>query len=438
MGNSLDSRDTIIHRLVGGLVFLTILRPLPGTVGPDLVVWKRVMDVVWLVFVVSIGLCYIIRSQSISLSLLPGIGWLGSISTLSITSAFMSATVLETPVVYSDLLEPYRWIYYALVLSIAGGVRWSKHEIKEHLVRPLTWGLGVSYLITFIAAVNPYGRGALTLLYNFDSGGRDLITRIASRTEFGFYYRSSGTFINPNFYGVFISYSIPFILSYYSNIKSKAKRRAVSFVSLFSFAAIVITGSRTAIICSVISVSIYCVLVYKRGDAVVHKKFVFGILVCIALAAVLVAPKLARIVYTVQQIRTGGLLEIASLEVKYNQTVRYVSNTISKSPIIGIGPAKGVNQYLGDNQYAKQFVRYGLSGLFLLLGFLITVAKRSWSRLYSEQNSMLVCFRAAIVSSVVAILISFLTGGFFENTQISTIMFILFGVSYSTFSTNHS
>jgi hypothetical protein len=426
-------RFAIQHRLISWFLFFTVLRPLPGGEGGIELAAKRLIDVAWLALALFILLMYGLKDGKIKTSARRGVWWLLSMALLATISTFTAATFLQRNVVTGDLLEIYRWIYYALVLVITAGVPWSVEAIKRNILIPLLAALSISYVITIAAGLSAQAQALLSNIYTFKYEGVGILSRIQSAS--GFYYRTSGTFGNPNFFGVAVAVFLPFIYAASSSLSDKRARVAASFLAIVSFPIVALTGSRTGILAAVIATLLYSfgLRKFKGSRELPGKKYIYSIIVVIIAFSLAIAPMLVRIAVTLNEISEGGILEVHSLAVKYEESARYVSIALSESPFIGIGPSKNLNRYLGDNQYTKQFVRYGFVGLLVVVGFFLSVYTKACKIRKETRSITRFCYSNAVVAAVPVFLISCITGDFFEVTQLATILIVLFGVLYSLY-----
>ena len=107
--------------LVGGLVFLTILRPWPNIGDPSLT--GRAMDLLWL-FLAFIVLMTTTSSVWRLRRIWPGAYWLLAMTANVLISLAAAVFLLGQPVILRDLFELYRGPYYFLIFLVATRVTW--------------------------------------------------------------------------------------------------------------------------------------------------------------------------------------------------------------------------------------------------------------------------------------------------------------------------
>ena len=120
-------RNWHLHAMIGGLLYLTILRPLPD--GSSAFLYDRLLDGVWLLLVTAIlGYQFLYKRER--LHIWSGGFWLlaGSVVVLV---ALPVGFLLGQPVITRDFFELYRGPYYFLVLLLATQVVWDEENISQ-------------------------------------------------------------------------------------------------------------------------------------------------------------------------------------------------------------------------------------------------------------------------------------------------------------------
>ena len=454
-----------IHAVLGAFLYLTILRPLP--LAQDTVVVDRALDVVWLAMAAAVVL-YAYRRSSGHLRVWRGLYWLVAGGALMVVSLVVGA-IAGQQVIARDLFEFYRAPFYVLVLLGATQVDWDRADLSKHLMKPLLAALAVSGAFAIVQMDIYTGKGAVTIAY---------YVRYAEwfPRETDFLAATSGTFGNPNWYGVALGVTLPVMWA-----ASSALRRPGYFVPSAVAVAIliVLTGSRTALLAASAGAGVYALMWATRYLFRVRRStalpmttitliswlaviLVFGLGVTFsgrhhATAMALgrgVVSEVSALADRVWPFGTEGIavaeteastrkslvdelrdatvsgFENRSFDSKLDGSVALASEAVARSPWFGLGPSKSRDSLLGDNQYSLTFYRYGLVGIAVWAGFRVALVWQGlmlWWRRVDEAQA----FGAALVTMAVVMVVAGVGGAFFDARQIAVVMLILAGVSMS-------
>jgi O-antigen ligase len=218
-------------------------------------------------------------------------------------------------------------------------------------------------------------------------------------------YRMFSSFLDPNyagaFFAIFFLYTIAFLREYLAN-KKLIKSLLISLIALFTFIALYLTYSRSALIMLLIGVIIYLCLIGK-------KKFIALAIVLIFLS-IFILPK---------SFTTEGtnFLRAVSSEARI-KSAQEALKVIQSSPIYGVGfnAYRYAGNRLGivtgldwqashggagtDNSFLFVLATTGIIGLIIYLNFLYKIIRLGLSNI--KRNK----YAAVLVSSLVGLLIS--------------------------------
>ncbi|HAO09422.1 MAG TPA: hypothetical protein DCQ50_21120 [Chryseobacterium sp.] len=239
------------------------------------------------------------------------------------------------------------------------------------------------------------------------------------------YMTVSGTWINPNVTAIYLSLSLPAVISIFINPKSDTKK-IYSVGVLFIIAAILSLKCRTAFIGSLISTLIllgvhYNCIVFIKTKVSLTKKISFGIVI------LLLTMLGGNYLYKAKQASADGRQLIWKIS----------ASMISQKPIVGLGygmfereynikqahyfASKGASEneianasfvYMAYNEFLQNFVEGGMMGFVLFTTFLMSLLVRM-NRYVNEdkpgqnRNVYTVAAHAAIAGFAVMSLINF-------------------------------
>ena len=460
------SRNRSHYALVGVLLFLTILRPLPEV--SNYFLHDRLLDVGWLVLVVAILAYRFVnerkrpRAWSASYWLLAG--------TLVVMVSLPVGALLGQPVVLRDFFEFYRGPYYFLVLLLATQVGWSDDNLLEFLYKPLLIALFFAFAISILQGLGDWGTSLVSNLYTpkFAEPFRNAFSNSGSQGSGFFFSINSGTFANSNWYGVSLGIMMPFLMAGLFATGHRRLRAAILITAVVAFLMIVIAGSRTGLFLGTVAVFGYCGLwLFEawRRPSVAHVAvdrvgkwapmlLLMTVVSLLVLASALRGDRyhgtvvaLARgigleIEAVAQDGGPGGLVEeLRGLKIgRYNNpsaahkiegSTILIKETWHRSPVFGLGPSKAVGNVLGDTQYSVVFYRYGVVGMLVWFGFWIAVVWHTFRQWRRATTPLQAGILRAVLATIPAFIVAGVGGAFFDARQIATLFLLLIGVAVS-------
>ena len=256
------ARNSRSHALIGGFLFLTILRPLPGLW--EALVVGRIVDLVWLLLALLI-IYQITGGGKRLLQIWRGSIWLLLMPVAVLISISAAILVVQQPVITRDFFELYRGPYYFLIILVVTQVTWSDKQLSKFLFKPLVVALWVSFAISILQSPLAPSREIIEYLYT-PKGAKDIFVAISSASAGEtFKLRTSGTFGNPNWYGVALAMVIPFLLAGWSIIGNRRLRLATLATAITALIFLGVTGSRTAIAAGILATLVYFLIALWDG-----------------------------------------------------------------------------------------------------------------------------------------------------------------------------
>ena len=417
--------------LIGGLLFLTVLRPLPNLGNPFLV--GRAIDLLWLVLAFLVLMLITDVGRRLSR------GWRGAYWLLAMTAAVLvslstGAYLLGQPIITRDLFELYRGPYYFLILLIATQVRWSDRQLTSYFFKPFVVALWIAFAVSLVQGLGP---DLVQYVYTPKATQSILIA-----INEGTYVRNSGTFANPNWYGVALAVTLPFLLAGHSIVGHPRFRILIWLTSVSALLFLGISGSRTGLAAGVVAVAGYFLwslwdarkrslrLQRVRGRYVSRAFMGLFLFVTVVLLLTFVS-RGVRFSEVLTALSEGSLLGIDSVAHKWSSATALVRETLERSPLFGFGPSKEISQLLGDNQYSVLIYRYGLFGLTAWFGFWTAVFWHALRLKRRAQTALQANMARAVLAAVPAFVLAGFGGAFFDATQIATLFLLLIGIAFS-------
>ena len=469
------SRSRRIYVLIGVLLFLTILRPLPD-VG-NAWIYDRLLDAGWFL-VVTVILAYRIvikrnrpRVWSASYWLLAG--------TVVLMLALPVGSLLGQPVILRDFFELYRGPYYFLVLLLATQVSWSDENLLEFLHKPLLIALFFTFAVSIMQGLGDWGESFVSNMYTpkFAEPFYDAFSNAVGRRESGFFFLiNAGTFANPNWYGVSLGIMVPFLMAGLFATGHRRLRTAIWVSAVVAFLMIVIAGSRTGLFMGTMAAfgyfGLWLLEAWKR-PSVAHVavgrvgRWAPMLLLMMVVTLLILASALRGDRYhgTVVALARGIGLEVESVvqdevadslmeeepsglveELRNLKIGRYTNPSAARkiegatnlikeawhrSPVVGLGPSKKVGNVLGDTQYSVVFYRYGTVGTLVWFGFWGAVMWHTFRRWRRATTPLQAGMLRAVLATVPAFILAGVGGAFFDARQIATLFLLLIGVAVS-------
>ncbi len=420
--------------IVGGLVFITILRPWPNVGNPFLT--GRAVDLLWL-FLAFIALIITTGGAQRLQRIWPGSYWLLAMTGSVLISLSVAVFFLGQPVIVRDLFELYRGPYYFLIFLVATQLTWNDRQLRDFFFKPLIIALWIAFAVSVLQGLGTELRSLVGNIYTPKSA-----SNLASAFAAGGKIRSSGTFANPNWYGVALAMVIPFLLAGFSAASRLRLRAAIWLTSITAFIFLGITGSRTALVAGILALGIY--FLWSMWDSRnsttrlslphsgVSRAFTFVFVATVILLLLAFISQTARTQELITALMQGSLLDIESISVKWADSIALAQETIERSLLVGLGPSKQITQHAGDNQYSHLFFRYGILGLVIWFGFWLTIFRHALRLKRRAQTPLQSSMARAVLATVPAFVAAGVGGGFFDATQIATLYLLLIGIAFSS------
>lgn len=251
-----------------------------------------------------------------------------------------------------------------------------------------------------------------TIIELFNLPGKDLLRNFYELSKSGnifqYYNRISGPLRNPNFLGIFMTIILNFILI--SNYKLRTK----VFFSIISIGLIYFTGSRTAIIIAVITISITYLINLKISKFKKERiKNIIAIIIILVISMVVVQEN-SNLFYSVRMNEIKD--DIEDLNGRSQIWEKY-EDDIQKNILIGNGIVKS-NEIIFDNLYIQYMYYYGLIGISILACLFIRNIYKICKLYMLEKNMEQKKFIVAILAIQIIIIISGVTIQILDSLQI--------------------
>ena len=344
---------------------------------------------------------------------------------------------LGQPVIVRDLFELYRGPYYFLIFLVATQVSWDDRQLRDYFFKPLILALWIAFAVSVVQGLGPEPRSIVGYIYTPNSA-----SDLASIFVPGGDVRSSGTFANPNWYGVALAVVLPFLLAGFSGVGRLRLRAAIWLTGVAAFLFLGITGSRTALVAGLLALGIYLLwsMVDSRrtrtrlrlAHSGISRLFTIVFVATVALLLLTFISQTTRIQELITALTQGSVLDIKSASIKWSGSISLARETLARSPLVGLGPSKQISQYAGDNQYSRLFFRYGILGLVTWFGFWLTIFRHALRLKRRAQTPLQASMARAVLATVPAFLAAGIGGGFFDATQIATLYLLLIGIAFSS------
>ncbi|MCH7705682.1 MAG: hypothetical protein IIB33_01380, partial [Chloroflexi bacterium] len=452
------SRNWHLHAMIGALLYLTILRPLPDVGSAFL--YDRLLDGVWFLLVTAIlGYQFVYKRRR--LRTWSGGFWLLA-GTVVVLVSLLVGSLLGQPIIIRDFFELYRGPYYFLVLLLATQVVWDDEDLGESFYKPLLAGLAIAFVVSVLQGLGGTGITIVSPIYTPKSA-EPIFSAFSSYlgSGYGFYLQNSGTFGNPNWYGVALGVVLPFLMAGWFIRGRRWLRLAIWGTGIVAFAMICASGSRTGLFVGTLTVfgffGLWVLESWKRpsiahvaprmvGRWVPLSLFVVAVAILFSFTAIKgeryhdTIVTFARVLVgsadftelrdVLDDIKIGRRTDVSGT-IKLDGATDAFREAWNRSPVFGLGPSKAVDPYLGDTQYSKLFYRYGIVGLIVWFGFWVAVLWRTLRLWWRASTPVQAAMLRAVLVSVPPFLVAGILGAFFDARQIATLFLILIGVALS-------
>ena len=302
----------------------------------------------------------------------------------------------------------------AVIKTSFGGIR----QFAE-IIRVIEWFVIYNYFNNWLREINSENieknlykcvgiimipLSIITIIELFNLPLKDLILKNMYELEksgniFNYYNRLCGTFRNPNMYGVFLS-TISIIL-----LVSKMDNKKKVPLLILSMAFLYYTGSRTALIVTIIT---YIAVIVLKLITEKNKRILWQPVVVIAV--ILIAIILITIV-------NEDLIGISRLNKMFEALATFggrvqmwesYAEDINNNWILGNGTIKS-ETVMFDNVFVQYIFYYGIFGLIgLIMFFLYNIIKAIKKYLKTKDTVLLVCIAIELIIIISGITIQIL------------------------------
>ena len=358
------------------LPILIIFKPYPIGFIPEIVV-KISLEILLFVIILFLNLKIAgWRNPYFYISL--------SIYFLSLIFGILFNTVNSS---YYDFYDFFYLIYLLLVYRLYSNSSFTTKEILYSTKLIIYWSI-IVIVLNFIALnVDVIGK-----LFNSIYFQKSTSSFEDSRL------RISGTFTNPNHFGIFLC-TVFYICVRFSRIYFTKKLALIS--TLIIVIGIYLTGSRTSLI-------ILALIILSQQLRKISLKNLSLLILLAILIPFLIYPILnPRLKESVDLIIQYGPLAIESLSIKYDLSSQSLG-IIKENNFFGFGPSNDIPFFIGDNQHIVILWKGGVIGY---LAFMIFYYHLTFSK---GKNLMI----------YVLSFLAFITGQFFESQQLISIIII--------------
>jgi O-antigen ligase len=361
----------------------------------------------WFFLILGI-LVFPIRKISTSTSL-----WYFALILSMIISILYGIIFLGVRLGKSDMFELLKPILYFLFFSFAKSVAIDPKMLKIFLRFNIILFLSLS----LIAIIQYFGGGPLfKLFFSLYTPEERVATYVGSR--------ATATMSNPNDLGMALT--IGFALSVFS-LDIKLPFRISFYAPFILLFGIIASGSRTALISTIIITLVFIRMQFKLGR--VTFKSLFFLIYVLAFIVVFVIFNADLFTTTAYRLfLSSDDSAISSLTSRVTTTLE-VLGLISDSPILGwgvnkIGFASGDNI---DNEYILFLYRYGIVGLLIILGVFWNMRNGTKSK-FIQFQSPAYFYNLFLSSLLIGASVFAYAAGIFHTFRLCTLIVIFLGV----------
>lgn len=321
----------------------------------------------------------------------------------------------------ADVKGVFNVLLYALVYITILSFTKNYNLDKYRIIKYMYIVIGLNIALTIVAYINSNVFNVFNILFETSK----------SAPLGSSYKRFSGTFSNPNFFGIFYAViGVSFLFSFLT----KRRYWIVSILGfILSFYLINISGSRSGLLTFLILIFIMLSMVismYSKKRKV-RSKTIFRlinllllVMIVLSLIQLLNYQESQNSKYSIDEIINSRLLDGENAEnnlIERFVMVRSAINTFWKNPFLGAGPSPNSI----DNQFARILMESGIIAfinLLLLVAYLIFTRIANFSRKWNHAELEL-----SFVTSIfiIALFINMFGAAMFSVTQIMSLYFFL-------------
>lgn len=404
-------KKSVIHFLLGTIFFLLIFKITPNSYIGDQ--WGNVVTEVMVLIII---LSFLIFSKKMFfpkneiILLMSAIIFLSTIFSFRILFGFSS-----------DIKEIFNLFLY-LIIYIFFKNAFKLYDLnKDSLLRSFY----IIIFINIILSISAYHFSFIFEIYN-------IIFQTTKSAVIGSdYQRFSGTFSNPNFFGIFYAITSTYLLFIF--FSRNQKKIHVLITAMLSIYLVNISGSRSGMLTLIILCTVLFgifILEFLKNKKNKSNTLLRGILLC-----VIIIPILTSSIYVI----ANSNIDFANSEIGFLnsritdlnsseanlmgriQMAKIALEEFTQNPFIGVGPIEGST----DNQYAKILMESGMI-IFILFIILFSYFLISNYKNYREFKTKTIKERYMLTLLItIAFLINMYGAALFSVTQLTSIYFIM-------------
>ncbi|WP_341348339.1 O-antigen ligase family protein [Paenibacillus sp. FSL H3-0469] len=319
-----------------------------------------------------------------------------------------------------DVKEQFNWLLYFLLYVVIVNILKNNNLDKKRIFNCFSLIIILNIAISLLSYMNESLFNIFNVLFETSK------TAIIGST----YQRFSGTFSNPNFFGVFFSVIGSFVIIKLLNEK---KKKISHLLYLFVIIYLInISGSRSALISfvflSVLVLFISFFLNEKKSISLKNLSIFFLIIASVFLTSFLLTTNLDTLTFSNLNTR---FFNYENIKVNFVGRINMTQGALDffvKNPLMGVGPENDAYSSI-DNQYGKLLMESGVLVflLFLILLFYLLITR---FRLFREEKDDLekkVYFFTFITT--VALIINMFGAAIFSVTQLTSLYFFLLALN---------
>jgi len=312
-----------------------------------------------------------------------------------------------------DLFEPYRAILLVIVFLAAAN--------SKSLLDLIFWRrffLGAIGLFAFVVLIRVSGISVFNFFVDlFWGASKDKL--VLDR----FVFRQTGFFVNPNWGGIFLSWSLAFVLFL------RPFSRPINLVLISLCVLLVLaSGSRTGLFCTLLVLVTWFTMELKiKGVLLVLVSLFFVFLLADYESIVKLLPRhhrdLMHAIFESRDLTSVGTFG-DRIDIWSNALSRYFYDNY----VFGVGPFKASVGSVMDNQYVKWLVWYGVVGGVLYFAFFLALFSNTIG-VIRKRFGVERQFAKSIFAMYISLALSGVAGAFFDVTQLSFLLMMLSGVA---------
>lgn len=410
--------DGIIYlkRVVPLLLVLSILFPyirLPGDI-PDVRPEFIIIVVVWCLII----LAYLTEGRSVRLPYLSAYKWFAIFAIIIMLSITYVAWLNNQMPIWRDFWEIVKLLLYFLIFVLISSQRITHIDLRRYYKLALILFL-ISACFGFLQYINFAGINELVSPFYAPTQMRGLLV----------HGRITGTTPNPNEFGALMVLAASLALSG-ALVYREWKLRLFCWFSLLIYGiALLLTLSRTSLVCLFIASIIIIFLFYKEKGLKGNFKRLFplvllGFLIIIVLLQVLPEKALARFSELLY------FTEAPSWQARVGKWKTHYDIWLG-SPLFGWGPGKAEMSTIVDNEWLLILRRYGLFGLISFISLFGCLYNGLFRIGRDNPETSVIALTVALRGTLISYSLYMMLASVYHSMQLMPILLLLLGLAYS-------